>query len=372
MREQLTTSVILSQTNIRYFLDMREQLTTSVILSQQEDAVYQPRVYQGSHYLSVYHLVRHHSHRSTDDWLQRTAMAVFLFRCLHVSGYFGESSSLSGTHLNPDQRLVGGLLLRHLQVLQFNAHEISELQLGNKGEGKSVFLGGGLYPTLALFNHSCNPGVTRYFRGTSVVVRTVTTHRRGEMLAENYGPIFTQDPRALRQTTLKEQYHFECVCAPCRQDWPKFEEMNPGLLRFRCDSGDVCSQVLEVAADTDQFMVQCPTCRGYTNILKGLKTLQDTDAMFKVATSLAEKDRVSEALGKFLDILSDTDAMFKVATSLVEKDRVSEALGKFLDILSVLDKTLVPPFRDYHLCQQSVRTCMLKLGNLGTLAGTGT
>nr|CAD7438443.1 unnamed protein product [Timema bartmani] len=330
-------------TNIRYFLDMREQLNTSAILSQtlcptlsqQEDAVYEPRVYQGSHYLSMYHLVRHHSHRSIDDWLQRTGMAVFLFRCLQVSGYFGEDSSLSGTHLNPDHLLVGGLLLRHLQSLQFNAHEISELQLGNKGESKSVFLGGGLYPTLALFNHSCNPGVTRYFRGTSVVVRTVATHRQGEMLAENYGPIFTQDPRAHRQATLREQYHFECVCAPCRQDWPKFEDMNPGLLRFRCDSGDGCSQVLEVAAETDQFMVQCPTCRGYTNILKGLKTLQ-------------------------------------VASSLAEKGRVSEALSKFLDILSVLDKTLVPPFRDYHLCQQSVRTCMLKLGNLGTLAGAST
>ncbi|CAG2067077.1 unnamed protein product, partial [Timema podura] len=266
---------ILSQTNIRYFLDMREQLkqTLCPTLSQQEDAVYEPRVYQGSHYLSVYHLVRHHSHRSIDDWLQRTGMAVFLFRCLQVSGYFGEDSFLSGTHLNPDHLLVGGLLLRHLQSLQFNAHEISELQLGDKKESKSVFLGGGLYPTLALFNHSCNPGVTRYFRGTSVVVRTVATHRQGEMLAENYGPIFTQDPRAHRQATLKEQYHFECVCAPCRQDWPKFEDMNPGLLRFRCDSGDGCSQVLEVAAETDQFMVQCPTCRGYTNILKGLKTL---------------------------------------------------------------------------------------------------
>nr|CAD7589014.1 unnamed protein product [Timema genevievae] len=277
MREQPTTSVILSQTNIWYFLDMREQLqhTLCPTLSQQEDAVYEPRVYQGSHYLSVYHLVRHHSHRSIDDWLQRTGMAVFLFRCLQVSGYFGEDSSLSGTHLNPDHLMVGGLLLRHLQSLQFNAHEISELQLGDKGESKSVFLGGGLYPTLALFNHSCNPGVTRYFRGTSVVVRTVATHRQGEMLAENYGPIFTQDPRAHRQATLREQYHFECVCAPCRQDWPKFEDMNPGLLRFRCDSGDGCSQVLEVAAETDQFMVQCPTCRGYTNILKGLKTLQN-------------------------------------------------------------------------------------------------
>lgn len=29
-------------------------------------------------------------------------------------------------------------------------------------KGKSLFVGGGVYPTVALFNHSCNPGVVRY------------------------------------------------------------------------------------------------------------------------------------------------------------------------------------------------------------------
>ena len=59
---------------------------------------------------------------------------------------------------------MGGLLLRHLQILQFNAHEVSELQIeeGSKiNSGNSVFLGGGLFPTLAMFNHSCDPGIVR-------------------------------------------------------------------------------------------------------------------------------------------------------------------------------------------------------------------
>lgn len=66
--------------------------------------------------------------------------------------------------LTQDEVFVGGLLLHHLQILKFNAHEISELQLESSRKlnaARSVFLGGGLFPTLALFNHSCDPGIVR-------------------------------------------------------------------------------------------------------------------------------------------------------------------------------------------------------------------
>jgi hypothetical protein len=60
-------------------------------------------------------------------------------------------------------RYIGGLILHNLQLLPMNTHEIAELQqVDKKDSGKSIFIGGGLYPTLALFNHSCDPGVVRY------------------------------------------------------------------------------------------------------------------------------------------------------------------------------------------------------------------
>jgi SET and MYND domain-containing protein 4 len=47
-------------------------------------------------------------------------------------------------------------------MLQMNAHEIAELQQATKQDsGVSVFIGGGLYPTLAMLNHSCEPGIVR-------------------------------------------------------------------------------------------------------------------------------------------------------------------------------------------------------------------
>lgn len=71
---------------------------------------------------------------------------------------------VSEYELTEDEVFVGGLLLHHLQILRFNAHEISELRLESPGKlntSRSVFLGGGLFPTLALFNHSCDPGIAR-------------------------------------------------------------------------------------------------------------------------------------------------------------------------------------------------------------------
>ena len=71
---------------------------------------------------------------------------------------------VSEHELTEDEVFVGGLLLHHLQILRFNAHEVSELQLEKSGKlntARSVFLGGGLFPTLALFNHSCDPGIVR-------------------------------------------------------------------------------------------------------------------------------------------------------------------------------------------------------------------
>lgn len=59
---------------------------------------------------------------------------------------------------------MGALLLRHLQLLQFNAHEFFETRLGREHRfrgSKPVYLGVAIYPTVSRFNHDCYPAVTR-------------------------------------------------------------------------------------------------------------------------------------------------------------------------------------------------------------------
>lgn len=95
-------------------------------------------------------------------------MAAWLLRVLKKSTYLPESSKTPDTvesKLTNDELFFGGLLLHHLQLMQFNTHEISELEKRKNDKtlkkARSNFIAGGLYTTAALLNHSCNPGIAR-------------------------------------------------------------------------------------------------------------------------------------------------------------------------------------------------------------------
>lgn len=137
--------------------------------------------YKTGDYKNIYHLVSHEDKRTKQDFLHRTQMTAFLVKLLELCGYFEghprkasiEIAELKSMAVNDkykeDVELFGGLILKNLQILKFNAHEVFELQCPKpkvgknviKHDGKSVFLAGAVFPTLALFNHSCDPGVVR-------------------------------------------------------------------------------------------------------------------------------------------------------------------------------------------------------------------
>lgn len=108
-----------------------------------------------SDYRKVYNLVRHEHLRSDTNFFQYTVMAYFLTLCLKIASYF--------ENVECEFNYIGALMLRNLQFLQFNTHEVYELEESktDKKSSKTVFIGGGIYPTLALFNHSCNPDIVR-------------------------------------------------------------------------------------------------------------------------------------------------------------------------------------------------------------------
>lgn len=219
--------------------------------------------------------------------------------------------------------------------MQYNAHEISELQYKGKNDaGTSMFIGGGIYPTVAFLNHSCDPGVVRYFNGNFITLRAIKPISQGSIVAENYGPLFTQLPKSERQSHLLKQYHFDCMCVPCMENWPTFKEMDDSFLRFRCDGlNKTCPNVLLISIDVNEFMIKCTECGESTNIMKGLKSLQDTDILFRTATRLHES--------------GDT----------------KNALSKYVETLDIFHQSLVPPFRSFNLAQQGIRRCIMEFGN---------
>lgn len=120
--------------------------------------------YPSHDYRRVYSLVRHENQRQTYSFLQYAFMSTFLVKFLEASHYFdSDISNLNADEYEQDKHFVGSLILRNLQVLQFNSHEIFDLLKSEKtGLRQTVAIGAGLYTTLALFNHSCNPSIVRW------------------------------------------------------------------------------------------------------------------------------------------------------------------------------------------------------------------
>lgn len=80
-------------------------------------------------------------------------------------------------------------------------------------------------------------------------------------------------------------------------------------------------------------VVKCKRCGHSTNVLKVLKSLQLTESAFKNAMGLMEAGAIKDAMTAFFSLLED------------------------------LDGALQPPYKDFHLCQEFIRRCMLTMGS---------
>ena len=79
-------------------------------------------------------------------------MAICLLKILKASKYFPHNNEDLDIFTN-DELFVGSLIMRHLNVLQFNAHEIYELLRGdrrNMKPNKNLLIGLGVYPQVML------------------------------------------------------------------------------------------------------------------------------------------------------------------------------------------------------------------------------
>lgn len=91
----------------------------------------------------------------------------FPSRILKSTNYFGTAPQNDSSDLSAEETYIGSLILRNLQLLQFNSHELSEIvctrtETNGEIELSSTGIGGALFPVLALFNHSCDPSIARY------------------------------------------------------------------------------------------------------------------------------------------------------------------------------------------------------------------
>ena len=176
----------------------------------------------------------------------------------------------------------------------------------DKEEGaKSVFIGAAVYPTLAMFNHSCDPSIVRYHinrvlcdKLSSCKCTTPLEFGRHQFysgfmsktrFASKPSRIFPKARRFLRTTgqsfsipaerteryelrlkigqtrsknhfdsgvlqeRLKKQYWFDCACIPCQENWPLMHEMGDDHLNFKCA---VCSGSCQFSTNATNPMLR--------------------------------------------------------------------------------------------------------------------
>ncbi|XP_068979618.1 SET and MYND domain-containing protein DDB_G0273589 isoform X4 [Bombus flavifrons] len=284
--------------------------------------------------LRVYDLVTHEKHRTAKDFFERSLMAAFLLKCLQRVGFF-ETVTRDGETPNDREIAVAGLLLKHLQLLQFNAHEVFETRLGNEHRfrgSRPLYIGVAIYPTVARFNHDCYPAVTRYFVGRSIVIRAIRSLRPGDAVAENYGPIFTKRSLEDRRRTLAARYWFRCECTACREDWPRFETLTNDMVRLRCPT-EGCSKLHPRPRDPNRS-IECSSCRRRINLREPMERVRECEHLYAEGFAAMEEE---------------------------QPERASKA---FFEAASKFHRVAVPPHKDTHLAEIAASACMADEGNV--------
>ncbi|XP_050511359.1 SET and MYND domain-containing protein DDB_G0284059-like isoform X1 [Diabrotica virgifera virgifera] len=289
-------------------------------------------IYKNKSEEKIFNLCTNSDKRDSEDFFQRTLMAAFLLRCLQKCGYFGaQNDSELPTE---DEFKIGEFLLFSLQMLQFNAHEIFEqvtVQDYSIKGSKLSYIGIGIYPTVAFFNHDCYPAVTRYFVGKDVVVKAVRLLQTNDIVAENYGPIFHRKPLKDRQKILSSRYWFKCKCEACIHNWPTKDEMENIQQRVRCPTTN-CPNVFTLPVSNS--LTSCTKCKENINLDENIRLLNWCE----------------EECQKGLEFLDNN-----------KPDKVVEVLCGALDIFH---RVSIPPHKSTQLAQEILQLCMASFGNV--------
>ena len=269
-------------------------------------------------YASVYSQVTNSSFRTPADLLKRATSALFLMRCFrHVS-----TETFNEVEMTT-------ILLRHIQSCSCNAYQVTE-QLVSDGDVRNTTeneIGGGVYPTVSLCNHSCNPNVARHSNGRTCIVRAVRAIRKGEEILDNYGPHFLSNNLEERQKYLETQYFFKCTCEACLEKWPTVDKLQDAITHYKC--------------------IHCSVNIG-PNLVK-----------LNACLNCKKKFNYSKIEQRFQNMSRD----FNRALEDLLQGRIQECLRTFIGYCDEMDRVLVHPNKLFVKFQQVVTLCWSLLGN---------
>ncbi|XP_012219092.2 SET and MYND domain-containing protein DDB_G0273589-like [Linepithema humile] len=220
-------------------------------------------------YRTVFQLETHCVDMEPNVNLIRTTEAIFLAKCLVFV-----LSKLDVICTKETFVPLAVAMLHHLQAINCNAYEIIENihdETTRVWEPRNI--GGAIYTTVSLVNHSCYPNVVRHsYPNGAIVVRALHFIGKGCEILDCYGPQFLCENRLTRRELLWKKYRFLCECDACTQNW-KFPLSE--TLSYKCT---VCCKPMDfsvINANTAQKVInlQCIKCEKMIDLKKIEKQL---------------------------------------------------------------------------------------------------
>eukprot|EP00096_Caligus_rogercresseyi_P009450 TRINITY_DN3217_c0_g1_i1.p1 TRINITY_DN3217_c0_g1~~TRINITY_DN3217_c0_g1_i1.p1 ORF type:complete len:626 (-),score=140.54 TRINITY_DN3217_c0_g1_i1:828-2705(-) len=174
--------------------------------------------YNSKDIFTFHNLVTHDSSRfkKAPELMMQALTAVYLLRVLELSGYFQNE-------VDDTSKIFFLKLIHHfMRCVYYNTHEITTNHLNEFGEYKIRRIGRATNPTLALFNHSCDPNYRRISYGRWTYGFATRPIPKGAEILDTYTQIFAAMDKNTRLGSL-EKYNFTCECLPCLKDLPTLE-----------------------------------------------------------------------------------------------------------------------------------------------------
>ncbi|XP_066940487.1 SET and MYND domain-containing protein 4-like isoform X1 [Macrobrachium rosenbergii] len=203
---------------------------------------------------NIYHMASHKEKLANSEIFDKCITAFLLLKAVIASQTF--FCDLNGVMFIPSRRdikIAGTILLRLLLSLPFSAQEIARYEIYDAEDDSLpvTVLGAGVFPTLSLINHSCNPTAHAYFDGKMMFLRAVTFIPMGEEITYNYIGNYGEATLSVRKTRLVK-YFINCRCEACNENWPLFSDLaNLQIPCLNCHSAVPLIEINPV----------CPKCK---------------------------------------------------------------------------------------------------------------
>ncbi|XP_068973986.1 SET and MYND domain-containing protein 4-like [Bombus flavifrons] len=279
-------------------------------------------------YHTILNLETHCTKIESSINLARAIEAIFLAKCFTFV-----LSKMDVICLKESFIYLAVAMLHNLQAINCNAYEIVENIYDKKThvwEPRNI--GGAIYPSISLINHSCYPNVVRHsYPSGTVVLRTLRFIGKGTEILDCYGPHWLSEKRLSRLEYLWKKYRFLCTCEACTQNWqfPLPETMN-----YKCK---MCSEIIGTITLDEKHTQnvsskQCCKCNKKTDLKK-------------------IKNQFRKSVEKRLD-----------AISKMYEGHYEQALPQLLEHIQFIEKCFTTPNMEAIKTQQCIIQCYNQFG----------